>query len=168
MMIHILGMGRIIIHIHIFKTKLENEGHLLELGTLQRLSEEGPRWLGRFLRPLVGSHHTGVALPAHTSTSSFKSMWEMGLVSNACPLISIFHFLLAWTLTGDSSGFCTPTFSPWWYFWSPQRMLHLTLVSFLSSSILCSFSWDLPLPPFILSCRWCGAIHFNGGLTKLT
>ena len=86
MMIHILGMGRIIIHIHIFKTKLENEGHLLELGTLQRLSEEGPRWLGRFLRPLVGSHHTGVALPAHTSTSSFKSMWEMGLVSNVCPI----------------------------------------------------------------------------------
>lgn len=43
MMIHILGMGRIIIHIHIFKTKLENEGHLLQLGTFRRLSEEGPR-----------------------------------------------------------------------------------------------------------------------------
>ena len=43
MMIHILGMGRIIIHIYIFKTKLENEGHLLQLGTFRRLSEEGPR-----------------------------------------------------------------------------------------------------------------------------
>lgn len=89
--------------------------------------------MGRFLRPLVGSHHTGATLPAHTSTSSFKSMWKMGLVSKVCLLISIFHFLLVWTLTGDSSAFYRPTFSPWWYFWSPQRMPHLTLVSFLSS-----------------------------------
>lgn len=109
------------------------KGISLNLVHFEGYLKKAPGWMGRVLRPLVGSHHTGVTLPAHTSTSSFKSMWEMGLVSNVCPLISIFHFLLVWTLNGDSSGFCRPTFSSWWYFWSPQRMLHLTLVSFLSS-----------------------------------
>lgn len=65
MMIHILGMGRIIIHIQIFKTKLENEGHLLEFGTFLRLSEEGPRVNGQILEDFGGitSHRSDLASP---------------------------------------------------------------------------------------------------------
>lgn len=49
MMIRILVIGRIIIHVHILKTKLEKQGHLLELRKFLRLPEEGPRVSGHIL-----------------------------------------------------------------------------------------------------------------------